>query len=110
MNAKGAFVLYWTTAFRRPIWNFALDWARELQKPLVVLEPLRCDYPWASDRLHTFVLEGMAENSREFAGKPALCYPYAEREKGEGKGLLMTSESTVRKVHMKGYPEKWTFK
>lgn len=49
VNANGAFVLYWMTAFRRAYWNFALDraveWAWELQKPLVVREGLRCDYP-----------------------------------------------------------------
>ncbi len=92
VNAEGVFVLYWMTAFRRPIWNFALDraveWSGELRKPLVVLEPLRCDYPWASDRIHAFVLEGMAANARELAKKPVFYYPYAERKKGEGKGLL----------------------
>ena len=39
------------TAFRRVSWNFALDravdWTKALQKPLLVLEALRCDYPWA---------------------------------------------------------------
>ena len=53
-NPGGDFVLYWMTAYRRVSWNFALDrsveWARELQKPLLVLEALWCDYPWASDR------------------------------------------------------------
>jgi len=92
VNANGAFVLYWMTAFRRPSWNFALDraveWGRELRKPLVLMEPLRCDYPWASDRLHAFVLEGMAANARELGKKPVLYYPYAERKKGEGKGFL----------------------
>jgi deoxyribodipyrimidine photo-lyase len=92
VNRKGKFVLYWMTAFRRPSWNFALDraveWARELKKPLLVLEALRCDYPWASDRLHHFVLEGMADNNRELAEKPVLYYPYVERNRGEGKGLL----------------------
>ena len=46
--------------------SFALDravgWARELGKPLVILEALRVGYPWASDRLHRFVLDGMADN------------------------------------------------
>ena len=50
------FVLYWMTAFRRTSWNYSLqravDWALDLKKPLVVFEALRCDYPWASDRLH----------------------------------------------------------
>ena len=36
--------------------------ADELRRPLLVFEPLRCDYRWASDRLHRFVLDGMAAN------------------------------------------------
>ena len=92
VNPGGDFVLYWMTAARRVSWNFALDraveWARELQKPLLVLEALRCDYLWASDRLHAFVLEGMADNARELAKGPAAYYPYVERTQGEGKGLL----------------------
>jgi deoxyribodipyrimidine photo-lyase len=80
------------TAFRRTSWNFSLDravdWARELNKPLLVLEALRCDYPWASDRLHTFVLEGMSHNARKLAKGPVTYYPYVEQIRGEGKGLL----------------------
>ena len=79
-------------AYRRASWNFALDRALalavELDKPLVVLEPLRCDYPWASDRLHAFVLQGMADNRRAFASQPVTYYPYVEPAKGAGKGLL----------------------
>jgi len=86
------FVLYWMIAFRRTHWNFALDHAieraRELKKPLVILEALRCDYPWASDRLHQFVLQGMAEKLRDLAGREVLYHPYVERTVGEGKGLL----------------------
>ncbi len=44
----------------------ALERARELGKPLVVLEALRVDYPWASERLHRFVLDGMADNALRF--------------------------------------------
>jgi len=59
-------------AFRRATWNFALDrsveWAERLGKPLVVLEALRCVYPWASDRMHSFVLDGMAENAYRLEG------------------------------------------
>ncbi len=88
----GEFVLYWMIAQRRLVWNFALDraiaWAEELGKPLVVLEALRCDYRWASDRIHQFVIEGMAENARRAAGKRLLYLPYVEPEVGAGKGLL----------------------
>ena len=70
------FVLYWMTASRRTTWNFALDraveWAEKLRKPLVILEALRCGYPWASDRMHRFVIDGMGENACRFEGTDVL--------------------------------------
>jgi deoxyribodipyrimidine photo-lyase len=92
VNEKGDFVLYWMIAFRRTEWNYSLqravDWAKELNKPLIVLEALRCGYQWASDRLHRFILDGMAENARSLKKSKVLYYPYVEAEKGEGKGLI----------------------
>ncbi len=88
----GDFVLYWMTAFRRPHWNFALQHAAsraaELKKPLLILEALRCDYRWASDRLHAFVLQGMHDHLEHFTGRPVRYYPYVEPKKGAGRGLL----------------------
>jgi deoxyribodipyrimidine photo-lyase len=88
----GSFVLYWMTTSRRAGWNFALEraarWAERLKRPLIVLEALRCDYPWASERLHRFVLEGMQDNAADFAGKPVAYYPYVEPRPGAGKGLV----------------------
>ncbi len=92
VRSDGEYVLYWMTAFRRPEWNFSLqravDWAHQLKRPLVVLEALRSDYRWASDRLHMFVLQGMADNRRYFAQTPVAYYPYVEPEPGAGRGLL----------------------
>lgn len=92
VRGEGDYVLYWMIAARRTGWNFALEraveHARGLGKPLLVLEALRSDYPWASDRLHRFVLEGMTVNGRRLATTPAAYYPYVERRVGEGKGLL----------------------
>src|SRR5690349_19859476 len=91
-SADGRYVLYWMTMFRRAGWNFALEravrWAERLERPLVVLEALRSDYPWASERLHRFILEGMRDNAAAFARKPVLYYPYVEPAPGAGKGLL----------------------
>jgi deoxyribodipyrimidine photo-lyase len=88
----GDYVLYWMIANRRTRWNFSLqravDWSRELRKPLVILEALRCDYPWACDRFHRFVIQGMADNSAALRGKPVTYYPYLERQRGDGDGLL----------------------
>jgi deoxyribodipyrimidine photo-lyase len=92
IDPGGRYVLYWMTAARRATHNFALDRALELAldlgRPLVILEPLRCGYAWASDRHHRFVLQGMADNRRAFAGTSVLYHPYVEPAVGHGKGLL----------------------
>jgi deoxyribodipyrimidine photo-lyase len=92
INPDGDFVLYWMIAFRRTEWNFSLQRAvelsRKLKKPLVILEALRADYQWASDRIHHFVIQGMADNAKRLQRKPVLYYPYLEPKPGAGKGLL----------------------
>lgn len=92
VNPEGDFVLYWMVSCRRTNWNFSLDraveWARELGKPLLVFEPLRCGYRWASDRLHRFVIDGMADNAERLSKANVQYFPYVEPEPGDGKGLL----------------------
>ena len=92
LRPEGGHVLYWMIAARRARWNFALDHAvalaRELDRPLVVLEALRVGYRWASDRLHRFVIEGMRDNQRAFEGTGVAYHPYVEPEPGRGAGLL----------------------
>jgi deoxyribodipyrimidine photo-lyase len=88
----GAYVLYWMISSRRTRSNFALEraveWANHLGKPLLVLEALRVDYPWACDRFHQFALEGMAQNAADLAPTRASYYPYVEPAPGHAKGLL----------------------
>lgn len=95
VNEQGEFVLYWMIAFRRMESNFSLqravEWAIELQKPLVIFEPLRIGYRWASDRIHRFVIDGMADNAARIAAKKnpgILYYPYVEPVLDADKGLL----------------------
>jgi deoxyribodipyrimidine photo-lyase len=92
LDPAGDYVVYWMVAFRRRHDNFALERAveiaKQLEKPLVVLEALRSEYRWASDRIHRFVLDGMADNERAFASSKAFYYPYVEPEHDAGKGLL----------------------
>ncbi len=88
----GSFVLYWMTAARRTRFSFALDraidWARELDRPLVVLEGVRAGYRWASDRHHRTILDGMRDQRAAFEGAGVRYLPYVEPEDGAGKGLL----------------------
>ena len=86
VRADGQFVLYWMIAARRSTWNVALDravaWARELERPLVVVESLRVDAPYASARMHRFVLDGMVDNQAAFDASPVLYHPYIEPRPG----------------------------
>jgi deoxyribodipyrimidine photo-lyase len=97
----GRYVVYWMVACRRIGWNFALqraaDWAQELGKPLLVFEALGASYPYASDRLHRFILDGMADNARALARTGTAYFPYVEDAPGAGRGLLpaLASEACV---------------
>jgi len=103
-----SYVLYWMTASRRLGWNFSLqravEWAAELNQPLVILEALRCDYPWASDRLHRFALEGMADNAKRASAASVLYFSYVEAAPGEGRGLLAALGNSAGVVVTDDYP------
>lgn len=97
----GRFVLYWMIAARRTRSSFALQHAiqraESLGVPLVVLEALRVGYPWASPRLHRFVMDGMADQRLRFAGTPIAYHAYLEPVAGHGAGLLeaLAGESSL---------------
>ena len=67
----GDFVLYWmhnaVRALENPALDVALLSAKQLGKPLLVYHAISERYPYASDRLHTFMLEGARDVQREFA-------------------------------------------
>jgi deoxyribodipyrimidine photo-lyase len=95
VRGEGEFVLYWMIAFRRTRWNFSLqravEWAVRLHRPLVIFEPLRAGYRWASDRLHRFVIDGMADNAARIAAaanRGVVYFPYVEPRHGAARGLL----------------------
>lgn len=95
VRSDGAFVLYWMIAFRRTRWNFSLqravEWSVRLGKPLLIFEPLRAGHRWASDRLHRFVIDGMADTAArvaDLADRGVRYLPYVEPAPGAGRGLL----------------------
>jgi deoxyribodipyrimidine photo-lyase len=92
VNPRGGYVLYWMVANRRLTWNYSLqravEWALELSRPLVILEALRMGYPWASDRFHRFILDGMAQNVGRAQKYPVVYYPYVEPSRDKDKGQL----------------------
>ncbi|HCH66852.1 MAG: deoxyribodipyrimidine photolyase [Deltaproteobacteria bacterium] len=92
IRPAGQHVVVYMTATRRITHNYALQRGVELaiehSVPLVILEALRCGYQYASDRIHAFVLQGMAEHAAALAPLPVLYHPWVEPQPGAGKGLL----------------------
>ena len=108
-DSRADYVLYWMTNCRRTTRSFALDraveWALELDRGLLVLEALRCDYDWASDRFHRFILDGMADNASAMQGRAGVTwYPYVERQPGEGRGLISALAQNAAVVITDDYP------
>jgi deoxyribodipyrimidine photo-lyase len=108
VDASQDYVLYWMLCHRRCQDNQVLQRAVQhcctLRKPLLILDALRLDYPWASRRSHRFVLDGMASVAHDVALWNSLRakdlaeagdgiagvmhYPFVELESGAGRGLF----------------------
>lgn len=91
-NPKARYVLYWMQVFKRASHNHALNvavrLANELNLPLVVYEGLKYYYPWANDRIHTFILEGVNEKRKEFADRGIRYLFYLQRFKSDPKNTV----------------------
>lgn len=92
---NGDYVLYWMQINRRTACNYALEyavaWANKLGKPLVILEGLACDYPWATRRTSVFAMQGMAEHASELSKRSGLVYiPFPEDQPGRYEWLVQT--------------------
>ena len=89
INPDARYVLYWMQMFKRVENNHALIYAirqaNELKLPLVVYEGLKYYYPWASDRIHTFILEGVEEKKKAFEKLGIRYVFYLQKDKNSPK-------------------------
>jgi deoxyribodipyrimidine photo-lyase len=78
------YILYWSQMNRRVESNYALAFAADLANqhgvPLLFYEGLTCTHPFASDRFHTFLLEGVPETARRL-GKLGIGYVFHLRKR-----------------------------
>lgn len=92
VNQHAKYVLYWMQMFKRTSHNhsliFAIRKANELKLPLVVYEGLKYYYQWASDRLHTFILEGVEERRKEFERLGIRYVFYLQKNKDSPKNTV----------------------
>jgi deoxyribodipyrimidine photo-lyase len=91
-NPRGEFVLYFMQVYRRAEDNaalaYAVERANELGVPCLVYEALRPDYPYASDRLHAFVLEGARDVARGLERRGIAHALFLPRTPLEARGVV----------------------
>ncbi|MCG6153282.1 deoxyribodipyrimidine photolyase [Leptospira bandrabouensis] len=89
---NGKYILYWMQAYRRFDSNHAFFYAYSLakkhKKELIVYEGLRSDYPWNSERIHKFILEGMYDNQTRADELGINYWPFVESKFNPARGIL----------------------
>ena len=105
---EAKYVLYWAQMNRRVGWNHALLYAAELANRaglrLLVYEGLTCSYPYASDRLHTFILEGVPDTEQRLR-KLGIGYMfYLRRKRSDPDDILYQLAEEAAAVVTDDYP------
>ena len=108
VNPKARYVLYWMQMYKRTSHNHALTWAirkaNELDLPLVVYEGLKYYYPWANDRLHTFILEAVEEKKREFERLGIRYIFYLQKDEASPKNTIAALAKDAALIVTDDYP------
>ncbi|HEX7809779.1 MAG TPA: deoxyribodipyrimidine photo-lyase, partial [Thermoanaerobaculia bacterium] len=107
-NARGRYVLYWAQSARRLRNNLALEYAIQsanaLKVPVVVYESVRPDYPFANDRIHAFILEGVRQNAIDAKARGLRYHFFLPKTASEARGVMYRLASDARRVVTDDYP------
>lgn len=114
-NTRGEFVLYWMRSAVRMDENPALDVAsfiaNQLGLPLLVYHALSERYPYASDRHHTFILQG-ARDVQAAAREKKIGYAFHLERVGHRGPHLLTLATRAAAVITEDMPvrplNRWT--
>lgn len=82
----------------------AAELANQLDLPLLFYEGLTCTYPYASDRLHTFVLEGVPETERRAEAAGIGYVFYLRRRRSDPNDVLYRLAAEAAAVVTDDYP------
>lgn len=108
VRGAGRYVLYWMQANQRADSNHALAYAAQLansvKAPLLCYQGLTHDYPHANDRLHTFILEGVAETERRLRRLGAGYVFYLRRRRSDPNDILYRLAAESAAVVTDDYP------
>ncbi|HUF03269.1 MAG TPA: deoxyribodipyrimidine photo-lyase [Aridibacter sp.] len=102
------YVLYWMQMFKRAdhnhALNFAIEKANDLGLPLLVYEGLKYYYPWASDRLHSFILEGVEEKRTAFKDRGISYIFYLQKDEDSPKQMVKALAKRAALIVTDDYP------
>jgi len=83
---------------------YAIRQANKLKLPLVVYEGLKYYYPWASDRLHTFILEGVEEKRTAFEALGIRYIFYLQKDETSPKQIVAKLAQDASLIVTDDYP------
>ena len=92
ISLDGDYVLYWMIATRRLEFNsslqYAVNLAEELGKKLLVFEAVSTRHEFASNRIITFMTQGLVDNLERFNFEKIRYIPWVSTPLQSGAGLL----------------------
>jgi deoxyribodipyrimidine photo-lyase len=102
------YVLYWSQMNRRVECNhafaYAIELANSLRLPVLYYEGLDCVYPYANDRLHTFMLEGVPDTMERLRTLGIGYVFYLRRNRREPNDVLYELSRSAAAVVTDDYP------
>jgi deoxyribodipyrimidine photolyase len=89
---NGAYVLCWLQqtlrAHDNPVIDAAVRLGNALHRPVLVYHGVREDYPYASDRLHRFILGASRDLGSDCRARGLSCVQHVDRDGVREKGLV----------------------
>ncbi len=92
VDANGSYVLCWLQQALRaddnPVIDAAIRLANALRRPVLVYHGVREDYPYASARLHHFIIGASRDLGRDCRARGLACVQHVDRAGVREKGLV----------------------
>lgn len=108
LRASGAYVLCWLQQALRGVDNPVIDaavlLANSLGLPVLVYHGVREDYPYASDRLHAFILGASRDLERDCEARGLACVQFVDRAAHRERGLVYRLASEAATVVLEDQP------
>jgi deoxyribodipyrimidine photo-lyase len=108
LRLSGRYVLCWLQQALRshdnPVIDAAIRLGNELDRPVLVYHGLREDYPFASARLHRFIVGASRDVAAGCRNRGLACIQYVDRAEKREKGLVYRLAAEAAAVVLEDQP------